>query len=262
MTTDLLHMHGGDQALLLAVERHSSGAWPAPDVVSLNGWECRFAPASKSRRVNSLTPLEPVKGRFEQTLSVARRLCRERHVACTVRVTPAFQEEDLASLTDQGFVQKDTTLVKILPLGGVAQADPAVRLTAPPHSEWLTHYAHLTQMGDAERDVIDSMLSHVQGDMCLAALSVDGEVVSLGRSVVRNGLMGIFQIATAPSARRQGYAHRIVQSLLHWGRQQGAMRAYLQVVADNIGARSLYRSMGFKKLYSYTYFVKDETTQS
>jgi len=138
-----------------------------------------------------------------------------------VRVTPAFQEEDLASLTDQGFVQKDTTLVKILPLGGVAQADSSVRLTAPPHSEWLTHYAHLTQMGDAERDVIDSMLSHVQGDMCLAALSVDGEVVSLGRSVVRNGLMGIFQIATAPSARRQGYAHRIVQSLLHWGRQQG-----------------------------------------
>ena len=114
-------------------------------------------------------------------------------------------------------------------------------------------------MGDAEHDVIDSMLSHVQGDMCLAALTVDGEVVSLGRSVVRNGLMGVFQIATAPSARRQGYAHRIVQSLLYWGRQQGAMRAYLQVVADNIAARSLYRSMGFKTLYGYTYFVKDET---
>jgi ribosomal protein S18 acetylase RimI-like enzyme len=259
MTSDLLQIQGGDQALLLAIERHSSGAWPAPEVVSLNGWECRFAPASKSRRVNSLTPLEPVKGRFAQTLSVARRLCRERQVACTVRVTPAFQEEDLASLADEGFVQKDTTLVKILPLGGVAEADPAVRLTAPPHSEWLTHYARLTQMGDAEHDVIDSMLSHVQGDMCLAALTVDGEVVSLGRSVVRNGLMGVFQIATAPSARRQGYAHRIVQSLLHWGRQQGAMRAYLQVVADNIAARSLYRSMGFKTLYGYTYFVKDET---
>jgi N-acetylglutamate synthase len=46
---------------------------------------------------------------------------------------------------------------------------------------------------------------------------------------------------------------------LYWGRQQGAMRAYLQVVADNIAARSLYRSMGFKTLYGYTYFVKDET---
>ena len=260
MTSNLLQMQGGSYALLLAVERHSSGAWPAPDVVSLNGWECRFAPASKSRRVNSLTPLEPIKGRFEQTLSVARRLCRERGVPCTVRVTPALQDEELAFLNKEGFVQKDTTFVKILPLGGVAQADPAVVLVSPPHSDWLAHYADLTQMGNAERQVIDSMLSHVDGEMILASLTVAGEVVSLGRAVVRNGLIGLFQIATAASARRQGYAHRIVQSLLHWGRQQGAMRAYLQVVGDNNGARALYRSIGFKTFYGYTYFVKDETT--
>ena len=259
MASNLLRMQGGDHALLLAVERHSAGAWPAPDVVLLNGWECRFAPASKSRRVNSLTPLEPVKGRFEQTVLVARRLCRERAVPCTVRVTPALQDEDLEFLTQEGFVQKDTTFVKILPLGGVAQADPAVVLKSPPHDEWLTAYASLTQMGDDEHQVIHSMLSHVDGEMILARLMVGGEVVSLGRAVVRNGLMGLFQIATAASARRQGHAHRIVQSLLHWGRQQGAMRAYLQVVGDNTAARALYRSIGFKTFYSYTYFVKDET---
>jgi ribosomal protein S18 acetylase RimI-like enzyme len=259
MNETLLQLQGGDAALLLAIERHSAGAWPAPEVVSLNGWECRFAPASKSRRVNSLTPLEPVQGRFEQTLAVARRLCRERGVACTVRVTPAMEMSDVDLLQQQGFVQKDTTFVKILPLGGVAQADPAVVLTSPPHAAWFADYAKLTAMSGAEQQVIDAMLSQVEGEMVLASLTVEGEIVSLGRAVVRNGLMGLFQIATSPSARRQGYAHRLVQSLLHWGRQQGAMRAYLQVVDENIGARSLYRSFGFKTFYGYTYFVKDET---
>ena len=260
MMSNLLQMQGGNEALLLAIERHSSAAWPAPDIVFLNGWECRFAPASKSRRVNSLTPLEPVRGRFAQTLSVARRLCRERGVPCTVRVTPALQDDDLVLLAQEGFFQKDTTSVKILPLGGMPKADADVVLVSPPHSDWLAHYAALTQMGDAERQVIDSMLSHVEGEMILASLTVAGEVVSLGRAVVRNGLMGLFQIATAASARRHGYAHRIVQSLLYWGRQQGAMRAYLQVVDENHGARALYRSIGFKTFYGYTYFVKDETS--
>jgi N-acetylglutamate synthase len=259
MTSDLLNIHGGDPALLLAIERHSSVAWPAPEVVVLNGWECRFAPASKSRRVNSLTPLEPVAGRFEQTLSVARRLCRERGVPCTVRVTPAMNNEDLVYLMGEGFSQKDTTFVKILPLGGVAQADPSVVMLSSPHGSWLHHYAKITQMGADESRVIDAMLAKVSGEMILASLTVEGEVVSVGRAVVRNGLMGLFQIATSPAARRHGYAHRIVQTLLHWGRQQGAMRAYLQVVDQNSGARALYRSLGFKTFYGYTYFVKDET---
>ena len=259
MIAPLLLLQGGDEALLRAIETHAAGAWPAPDLVSLNGWECRFAPASKSRRVNSLTPMDPVQGRFAQTLAVARRLCRERGVPCTVRVTPAMQENEVALLIEEGFVQKDTTFVKILPLGGVPQADPTVVLLQPPHSAWLADYAALTQMSAEERQVIDSMLSHVEGEMILASLTVAGEIVSMGRAVVRNGLIGLFQIATSPSARRQGYAHRLVQSLLHWGRQHGAMRAYLQVVDENIAARSLYRSLGFKTFYGYTYFVKDET---
>ena len=259
MTMHLLEMTGGDHALLLAIERHSAGAWPAPDLVTLNGWECRFAPASKSRRVNSLTPLEPVKGRFEQTLAVARRLCRERGVPCTVRVTPALEQHDLDILHQEGFAQKDTTFVKILPLGGVPAADPTVTLMPPPHQDWLGAYATLTQTSQAEYQVINSMLSQVQGEMILASLKHEGAIVSVGRAVVRNGLMGLFQIATDPTARRQGHAHRLVQSLLAWGRQQGAMRAYLQVVDENIAARALYRSIGFKTFYGYTYFVKNET---
>lgn len=248
-----------DPALLLAIERHSALGWPAPEVVVLNGWECRFAPGSQSRRVNSLTPLTPQAGLLPQTLAVARRLCRERGVACTVRTTPAIGTDGIAYLEAEGFVRKDTTSVEVAPLGGGFVADPAVELTPPPHGDWLQAFAQTSQLDTAEADVIDRMLSAVGGRMVLARLQLDGAPVAFGRAVMIDGLLGIFQIATAPSMRRKGLGRKIVTSLMAWGRQQGGMRAYLQVVATNHPARRLYQGLGFKPLYPYTYYVRDET---
>jgi GNAT superfamily N-acetyltransferase len=248
-----------DPALLLAIERHSALGWPAPEVVVLNGWECRFAPGSQSRRVNSLTPLTPQAGLLPQTLAVARRLCRERGVACTVRTTPAIGAEDIAYLEAEGFVRKDTTSVEVAPLAGGYVIDPAVDLAPPPHADWLQAYARTSQLDAAETDVIDRMLSAVGGTMILARLQIDGAPVAFGRAVMIDGLLGIFQIATTPSMRRQGLGRRIVTSLMAWGRKQGGMRAYLQVVATNVPARTLYQGIGFKPLYPYTYYVRDET---
>lgn len=246
-----------DPALLLAIERHSALAWPAPEVVALNGWECRFAPGSRSRRVNSLTPLTPESGALPQTLALARRLCRERGLPCTVRTTPALTEIDIAYLEAEGFSRRDTTSVEIMPLGGALQADPDVVLTLPPHGEWLNGFAATSQLDAAEHQVIDRMLAAVSGQMILARLMQDGQPVAFGRAVVMDGLVGVFQIATAPDQRRQGLGRKIVTSLLAWGRKHGAMRAYLQVVSTNAPARGLYRSIGFKPLYPYTYYVRD-----
>lgn len=250
------HWPDCDPALLLAIERHSALAWPAPEVVVLNGWECRFAPGSHSRRVNSLTPLVPQEGLLPQTLAVARRLCRERGVACNVRTTPALSASDIDYLLGEGFVRKDTTSVEGAPLGGVPMSDPDVVLSAPPHGDWLAAFAGSSRLDAAETAVIDRMLSAVGGQMVLARIIVDGQAVAFGRAVVMDGLLGIFQIATDPSLRRQGLGRKIVSSLMAWGRKQGAMRAYLQVVADNVPARGLYRSLGFKPLYPYTYYVR------
>jgi GNAT superfamily N-acetyltransferase len=250
---------GCDPALLLAIERHSALGWPAPEVVVLNGWECRFAPGSPSRRVNSLTPLTPIPGFLPQTLAVARRLCRERGVACTVRTTPAIGADEIAFLEAEGFVRKDTTSVEVAPLGGGFVVDPDVVLGPPPHAEWLRAFADTSRLDADETDVIDRMLSAVGESMILASINIDGAPLAFGRAVMIDGLLGVFQIATAPSMRRQGLGRKIVTSLMAWGRKQGAMRAYLQVVATNLPARTLYQGIGFKPLYPYTYYVRDET---
>jgi ribosomal protein S18 acetylase RimI-like enzyme len=65
--------------------------------------------------------------------------------------------------------------------------------------------------------------------------------------------IGLFCMATRPEFRRRGAATAVLRALAGWGRHQGAARAYLQVMDDNLPARSLYARAGFETLYHYHY---------
>jgi GNAT superfamily N-acetyltransferase len=98
------------------------------------------------------------------------------------------------------------------------------------------------------RDVPDEVLTAV----------VDGEVVfgelagaAVGRAVVTDApdgtrWVGLSSVHVSEDARRQGLARTLCGGLLDWAGERGATRAYVQVVAENTAARTLYESMGFR----------------
>ena len=90
---------------------------------------------------------------------------------------------------------------------------------------------------------------------------MDGRSVAWGLAVAERGKVGLFDIVTAPEARRQGAARRLVMALLAWGQGQGARDAYLQVVTTNAPAIALYRSLGFVAAYRYHYRVENRIRQ-
>jgi len=244
-----------DRQLVRALETHSARAWPAPEIVQVNGWEVRFTPGSRSRRVNCVTPMAPVAGRLEDTLKLAKKLCDERNLPCTLRVTPLGGRELADWLQAHGKgMTGDATAVQVAPLGGLAAADNHALLDNHLTDEWL---AGLEASGAdaAERALIARLLADVMTPQGFARMMQDGEPVAVGRAVVDHGLAGIFHIATAKQARRQGHGRAIVNALMHWAREQGAMRAYLQVVAANEPAIALYRAFGFREAYRYDYLT-------
>lgn len=57
----------------------------------------------------------------------------------------------------------------------------------------------------------------------------------------------LLTIAVHPDARRAGLGRRLLQEFTHVARMHGAIRAFMEVAADNHAARALYAAGGFRE---------------
>jgi ribosomal protein S18 acetylase RimI-like enzyme len=173
-----------------------------------------------------------------------------------VRLTPLADTGADAMLAARDFARADETIVMTAPLGdAVVGPDPNVTITAATTPEWLTGFAAANGVPAARRAIHDAMVAKIDAPVGFAQLETDGTPVAWGIAVVERGFAGLFDIVTAPDARRQGAGRRLVGHMLHWARGAGAASAYLQVVATNSPAISLYRGIGFAEAYRYHYRI-------
>jgi ribosomal-protein-alanine acetyltransferase len=63
-----------------------------------------------------------------------------------------------------------------------------------------------------------------------------------------SGQADIQTIAVSPTERRAGLGRSLMAALIAEARERGATELFLEVRADNPGAESLYRSLGFERL--------------
>lgn len=66
---------------------------------------------------------------------------------------------------------------------------------------------------------------------------------AMGRAVA--GEAELLTLAVDPALRRQGAGRRLVQGFMQAAQHRGAMRAFLEVLPDNVAAIALYRQAGF-----------------
>lgn len=100
------------------------------------------------------------------------------------------------------------------------------------------------------------MLGQIKNKRCFLSLMVDGIHAGCGLGIMESGYLGVFDIVVDPDLRSRGLGRIIVESVLQWGKQQGAETAYLQVMKNNLPAINLYRKIGFKEVYKYWYRKK------
>ena len=81
----------------------------------------------------------------------------------------------------------------------------------------------------------------------------DGRTAAIGRLVVDGRWAGFAAIEVDPAQRRQGLATLVMAALAERALDEGASAAYLQVEADNAGARALYDRLGFTDHHRYHY---------
>lgn len=99
-----------------------------------------------------------------------------------------------------------------------------------------------------------SMLSEVTGEHGYYLVAFEPETPDridgyAGLLAPRGGAEGDIQtIAVAPHARRRGLGRTLMLALIAETRRRGARELFLEVRADNPGAQTLYRELGFEEI--------------
>ncbi len=240
------------------IENVAADAVPAAVAEVLGGWRLRFNHGVK-RRPNSVLANSD-DGSLEIGAKIARAEAFYAFYGLKARfqLSPASQPEGLdALLAARGYVRVPEAVcvqVRSLPLGaGLPPSPVKVVLSKKPAEALLELYCETEQLAGIQAKAFKEMLGKLPGETVFALAHLGGRPAATGVGVAHGGLLGLFNIATHPSARRRGLGRAVVAALLAWGRARGLASAYLQVAENNTGAQAVYERLGFSTLYHYHY---------
>ena len=157
-------------------------------------------------------------------------------------------------LEDYGWESFDETQVMTASLDAMDFSQTIDHLPMQDVGRWIDQCIAMDSFSSDLKPGMSELISSVEGEVGLFLMESDNHEPLSAAMVVRFGrLAGLFEIVSNPELRGRGYGRSIVNVALQWARNLGSTKAWLQVVADNIAARSLYESLGFEEQYRYAY---------
>ncbi|MFD6184936.1 GNAT family N-acetyltransferase [Streptomyces goshikiensis] len=240
----------GPAASFEELARITARAWVPLESEPLGEWVLRAAEGF-TRRANSVLPLGDPGIPLDEALARVTSWYAERGLPAYVQAATGAvgtQEALCAELEARGWVNEVSAEVRVGALAPVGDLDAAaaedVRLTRVPDEEWLARYGRVRDPQLARR-----ML--VEGPSVWFA-TLPGRAI--GRMVVDGRWAGFAAVEVGPEHRRGGLATAVMAALARRALEEGASAAWLQVEADNAGARGLYDGMGFVTHHMYHHF--------
>jgi len=243
-----------DLATVRSIEERALNAWPALRTESSHGWLFRFS-NGYTKRANSANAVAPTVP-FPEIFRHAELLYAAQQLPLIFRISPLAGTEVDSHLDNLGFRRMDETLVMVAAIPQNSWQDDQVRIRMNPDESWSTWFADAHGIAAHHRRTHYLMLASLRLPAAYAMLMTEDRAIVFGMAVLESEMIGLFDIVTTPSERRQGAGRRLTVSLLAWAATKRACHAYLQVTAKNIAARSLYEKLGFREAYRYHYRIR------
>ncbi|MFE1343597.1 GNAT family N-acetyltransferase [Streptomyces sp. NPDC058757] len=249
----------GPAATFAELSRAAARAWQPVESEALGDWTLRAADGF-TRRANSVLPTGDPGRPVAEALETARAWYADRKLTPYVQTATGAegtQELLCADLERLGWHREVTAELRIAALAPLADREPGpaeVLLARSFDEPWLRRYQRFTGAGPAMRHVLSAGPS-----VWFAAVPGTGEVpAAIGRCVVDGRWAGFMAIEVAPEQRRRGLAGAVMTALARRALDEGASAAWLQVEADNHGARALYEGMDFAVHHHYHHYRQAE----
>ncbi|MEW1694580.1 GNAT family N-acetyltransferase [Streptomyces sp. NPDC093249] len=245
----------GPSATFAELARATARAWLPVESEALGEWTLRAADGF-TRRANSLLPLGDPGRPVEEALEHTRAWYAARGLPAYVQTATGAegtQEMLCAELDRLGWRREVSAEVRtgaLAPIGDLDADVSAVRLSRAVDDPWLRRYQRSGEPGPAVRAVLASGPS-----TWFASVPGPGEVpAAIGRCVVDGRWAGFMAVEVDPEQRRRGLATAVMAALARQALDEGASAAWLQVEADNDGARALYDGLGFAPHHHYHHY--------
>jgi len=249
------------------IEQASLRAWPALEEQTLGGWRMRFS-RGFTKRANSVSiPVTNGNPGSETELlkkiEVCEQLYHDRSLPTIFRLVQVTeQDKNISSiqtidnvLANRNYRFCDASLVLAKALTTTAFSPGTLNYVDLP--TWLTGYQQISSAPAQVEHLHRLILEGIQTQLLLALTRHKRESIACALGVLDGPLLGLFDIATHPAYREQGFARSLVQGLCAQGADSGAKTVYLQVQEDNFAAIALYVALGFTPAYRYGYRIED-----
>ncbi|MEV6173379.1 GNAT family N-acetyltransferase [Streptomyces sp. NPDC051954] len=232
----------------------ASRAWRPVESERLGEWELRAA-SGFTRRANSVLPLGDPGLPLDEALTAVRRWYGDRGLPAYIQTATGAegtQELLCAELERRGWTREVTAEMWVGGLAPVADraAGAGVALSRAADAAWLGRYQR--------KGVSDVALKVLGGGPSVWFATVPGAggaaPAAIGRCVVDGRWAGFAAVEVDPERRREGLATEVMAALARKALDEGASAAWLQVEADNEGARALYGGMGFGAHHAYHHY--------
>lgn len=238
------------------LEEISLNAWPSLQQMLYDGWVLRFADGY-TKRANSVNSVYIGTKDVYEKIAKCEQIYTDRNLDTIFRITPLACPENLdIILADAGFKKQDISSVQVMNLAYLPQTSLQAKLWTEFSQEWLDSFARLSNLPAGAQESLVGILRNIVSKKCFAILVHEEQVVSCGLGVLEDQYIGLFEVVTATDQQRRGFGKEVMLNILNWAQQNGAKKAYLQVVIDNKPALSLYSKLGFQEVYQYFYRIK------
>lgn len=245
-----------------ALEAAKAAAFPGIENQMIGGWLAR-AGDGITERSNSAVPIGPSAGLQEVPLAQLEEFYRTHDLPCQLMIPdrigrpaehlPGERGPEILVMSKElggSAVNPEQTPAPDAPLEDTLDpslADARIELAVDetPDADWFSMYKFRGQ--PLPKKALDLLCHRIDGQLGFARLTIDGQLAAITRATITDGWLGYSAVAVAPDFRRRGLGTLLCQHLLSWGADNGAERAYLDVIDSNTAGKALYHKLGFSE---------------
>lgn len=238
------------------MEAVSFRSFPATSTVFDGTWAIRLTAGHPSKRLNSVSPLDPSdRLRLEDRIHLAEQRFKSFGRSLIFRLTPLAPKGLKELLADNGWEEFQESIVMLADIRKFELSKIIDQVPLKDAGAWIDNFIEMSHYNTDLKPGLAEVIGATEPETGLFVHSNEhGEKTSVLRCVHDRDLVGVFDLVTHPNFIRQGHGKAVMETALLWAQRKGALSAWLQVLADNKPAISLYDSMGFSELYRYTYW--------